>query len=292
MTDAYARPKWWQWRLEHRLRRKQLSLTLDDLKAPVPFAKFLSLSAIVWMIANFIVFFWNWVFGWFPAPLFTQGFWIFVAYMAISMIFLSAVAMYRLVQNHWADTIRVHVGPSHDMSAADFTPGKTMDSVDLAKTDAVDSPKEKVDVELILHGGVTGLPEKFPGLRRGRYVTIARATVKTKEGKLQAGHLEGNRYHVHAKPDPVVAGDAYNWRAVDWFGLARKHFGRRITVRTILVLGLEPMDVETWEVPADDPTIRRELYEAKQRVRSLESSLDNYQHRDHRRESWGREPAA
>ena len=292
-SSEYAAPPWWDFRQSARLRRKQLDMTLEKLQQSVPYARFVYVAAWVWLFANFFVFFNNWVFGFFSAPAFTFGFWLFVFYMVVSFVFLLSVFLHSWVMKYWPETIKVQVGNSPDMSAKEFVPGKIVDSVELPETDKTDSPKKAINVELILHGGVNNLP--IP--RRKPYVTIARCTVKgkTKDGKevdkIQAGILTGPRYFVPCKPNPYVAGDCENWRGVNWFALARKHFGRKVTKRTILVIALDPLDPEKWELPPDDPSLIRELYEAKLRVSSLEHKLTEYLGRDTDRSAMSRRQA-
>jgi len=54
------------------------------------------------------------------------------------------------------------------------------------------------------------------------------------------------------------------------------HFGGLVNDFTLVELGVDEIDPETWDPPADPVSIKRELYEAKQRIHQLEVDLGDY----------------
>jgi len=280
IAGEYARPKWYVWNRAARLRRKQLALSLEKLKQPAPYARFLYASAWLWLFLNFAFFFFNWVFD-----IFLSGFLWFVAYMALSSFWIGSTFLYALIQKYWPGTVKVQVGGSPDMSAKEFVPGKNLDTIELPTSGAPNPAIEKIPVELILHGGVDNLPVP----RKRDKVTIARCTVRDpRSGRLVAGHLKGSRYYIPCKPKPYIGGDAHNWRGFDYLGLARHHFGDVVTAKTILVVALDEDDPMAWESTPESPSLQKELFESKQRILSLENKLTDYHQRDEDRRSFGR----
>lgn len=268
-SELYYPFEWWQF-FNHRarLRRRQLSLSLAKLKQPVPYARFLYSMSFVWFVVNFLLFFFNWVF---QGILLTNLHWIFVIYLIVSGGFILSAWVHAWVMKYWPSTIKVQVGNSFPVSVGNFTPGSKIDSVELATVDAPDPKREPVDIEIILGGGVNNLPIPKP---RGPAI-IARAQFTDKKGK-RSGFLAGTLYYVPCKPELYVLGDLKNWRGVDWAQKINDHYKDQVNDFTRVILALDPMDPETWDVPADPVTIKRELYESRQRTAQLERDLGDW----------------
>ena len=282
---------WWEFLSRvARIRRRQLGLSLARLKQPVPYARFLYFTAFLWFIVNFIVWFFNWLFKGFII----DNFWWFITYMFVSDTFIVSVLLYAWVQKYWPETVKWQVGNAYPVSVSDYTPGERVDAVEMfLGTDPL-AKKERVPVELALGGGVNKLPipkSKGPVLvaRAGVKKVIVTENPATGEQKrtaaLQSGFLTGKLYFVPCKPELYILGDMQHWRGVDWTSLINKHFKGQVNDFTRVILALDPMNPETWEMPPDPVHIKRELFEAKQRIMQLQRDYGDYVMEDKSRRS-------
>lgn len=276
MTEFWFKPKGVQPKAYDlsaaaRRRRQQLHLSIANMRHKVPFARFLSWTANIWFVTNFMVFFFNWPFGFLEKrPE------LFLVYTAISCTYIAFAKLYSWVQGRWDETVRVKVDSSPEWVADGLVPGRYLDNVPLPVVPSEENPKgERKDtpVELILCKYVNGIPRKIHARTR---IVIAAATIKGEHGGIQAGVMKGNVYEIDATPGPYVAADLENWRLDVYYELAKKHFGDEVTDATEIIIAMDRVKRETGEIPKIPPTIVRELYDAKQRVQQLQNELDEY----------------
>jgi energy-coupling factor transporter transmembrane protein EcfT len=275
--------EWYEfWKKDARLRKAQLQISIARLKQKVPFYIFLRVCAYVWFAATTVF----WMFGWVYAVIVLTPenmFWWFIVYTILSALFLSFVLLHVWVMRYWPTTVKVQVGNSPEWTAAHHRPGSKLDQVEIIYGEGEDMVKESVQVELIMCGGVDNVPPSVA--RQSGPVLISRCFTQGKKGHPQAGFLQGVRYYIPGKPEPYIAGDMHNWRAIDWLKLAKNHFPEQITDFTPIVLALDPIDPETWEVPATPPFIQMELFQARARILQLETEFEDYVSTDGLRQS-------
>ncbi len=268
--DVYYPFEWWQF-FSHRarLRRRQLHLSVAKLKQRVPYARFLYSTAFFWLVVNMAVWLFNWAI---PDLILGRNGWIFFIYLGVSFAYITSVLLYAWVQGHWPDTVKWQIGHAYPVSVRSFKPGQIRDSIEIFDSDQPGAKKTRIDVELAIGGGVDDLP--FP--KDKGPVLIGKTVFRDEKGNRRAGRLQGRGYFVPCKPYFYVLGDMHNWRGVDWAGVIQDHFGGLVNDFTLVELGVDEIDPETWDPPADPVSIKRELYEAKQRIHQLEVDLGDY----------------
>lgn len=256
-----------------RLRREGLDLQVNDMKQPVPFARFLFGVTLVWLIVD--VPFWA-LNGAFDFPV--NNLVVLVIYIVLNVIFLVVIFFYGWANHNWSVTTKVQVGSGDNctdlFTAKNWKPGANLGTVELPKSKNPTDGVEKIPVELILCGGVDNLPAHLPP--QNGPVIIAQATFKGADGKMVAGRLDGKIYKIPCVPLAYVGGDMENWRGGDYFQLARDHYGKRVNIWTRFIVAMDVIEEKVDRNPPSGEPLRKELYQTKQRVIQVESDLEHY----------------
>jgi hypothetical protein len=285
---------------EARLRRAQLTVSVSKLKMREPFYRLLSILG--WLLfathIAFALYMLLAAFLWTDLEIVDRVWLYYFAIIFLVAAILAVIGLHKWVKRHEPETIKLQVGNS-PLLVSDFVPGTYTDTVDLLeKNTESGGAREAVHVELIPWGTVKNVSRVVAPIRG---VIVARRlnwidalsekadradSVKVDPPPRFAGRLMGMFYKIPCKPEPYMMGDLGNWRQYDWAGLVNKHFRGETHDFMPILLALDPFNPYTWEAPPEQPTIVRELYEARARVKQLTRRHQDYVQQDSVTESF------